>query len=219
LIRVYFFRTGSKGALHLIGGVAERVYGIINKGKATLGIILADPIGFARNLMAAVAPGFKNFIKNFVGHLKNTLKSWLFGNLARTGITLPETIDAKGIFHLALQIPDPTYHNIRRLIVGKVGDGGEEAKDKLPEMRDTVIGGIIGCVRNTIIVQAVARLLGMFTPVGAIVEAGRGIYNTSRFFVQKAEKMAEVVNSIFASITNIAQRRLAPEATYIESTL
>jgi hypothetical protein len=124
-----------------------------------------------------------------------------------------------GLHHLALQIPDPTYHNIRRLIVGKVGDGGEEAKDKLPEMRDTVIGGIIGCVRNTIIVQAVARLLGMFTPVGAIVEAGRGIYNTSRFFVQKAEKMAEVVNSIFASITNIAQRRLAPEATYIESTL
>ncbi|KAB2926849.1 MAG: hypothetical protein F9K24_22915, partial [Leptonema illini] len=182
-----------KGALHLIGGAAERVYGIINKGKATLGLILADPIGFARNLMAAVAQGFKNFVGNFVGHLKNSLKSWLFGNLARAGITLPETIDAKGIFHLAAQILGLTYQNIRSLIVGKVGDGGEEAmgvaektveivqkvstegpqamweeaKDKLASMRYTVISGIIGWVRNTIIVQAVTRLLGMFTPVGA----------------------------------------------------
>ncbi|KAB2877320.1 hypothetical protein F9K33_16560, partial [bacterium] len=143
--------------------------------------------------MATVGQGFKNFVGNFVGHLKNTLKSWLFGNLARAGITLPETIDAKGIFHLAVQILGLTYQNIRSLIVGKVGDGGEEAmgvaektveivqkvstegpqglweeaKDKLASMRYTVISGIIGWVRNTIIVQAVTRLLGMFTPVGA----------------------------------------------------
>ncbi|KAB2929867.1 MAG: DUF4157 domain-containing protein [Leptonema illini] len=234
-----------KGALHLIGGAAERVYGIINKGKATLGLILADPIGFARNLMAAVGQGFKNFVGNFVGHLKNTLKSWLFGNLAKAGITLPETIDAKGIFHLAVQILGLTYQNIRSLIVGKVGDGGEEAmgvaektveivqkvstegpqglweeaKDKLASIRDTVISGIIGWVRNTIIVQAVTRLLGMFTPVGAIIEAGRGIYNTIMFFVQKANEIASLANAIFESITNIAQRRLGPAASYIETTL
>ncbi|KAB2929909.1 MAG: hypothetical protein F9K24_18595 [Leptonema illini] len=138
-----------------------------------------------------------------------------------------------------------TYQNIRSLIVGKVGDGGEEAmsvaektveivqkvstegpqalweeaKDKLAEMRDTVIGGIIGWVRNTIIVQATTRLLGMFTPVGAIIEAGRGIYNTIMFFVQKANEIASLANAIFESIINIAQRRLGPAAAYIESTL
>jgi hypothetical protein len=234
-----------KGALKLVGPAVERVYAIINKGKATLGLILADPIGFARNLMAAVGQGFKNFVSHFVGHLQKSLQSWLFGTLGKAGITLPESIDAKGIFHLALQILGLTYQNIRGLIVSKVGDGGEEAmtvaeksveivekmategpqamweeaKAELPKMRDTVIGGIIGWVRNTIIVQAVTRLLGMFTPVGAIIEAGRGIYNTIMFFVQKAEEIAEVVNSIFESITNIAQKRLAPAASYIESTL
>jgi len=144
-----------------------------------------------------------------------------------------------------VQILGLTYQNIRGLIVSKVGDGGEEAmtvagksveivekmategpqamwgeaKAELPKMRDTVIGSIIAWVRNTIIVQAVTRLLGMFTPVGAIIEAGRGIYNTIMFFVQKANEIASLANAIFESITNIAQRRLGPAASYIESTL
>ncbi|KAB2932469.1 MAG: DUF4157 domain-containing protein, partial [Leptonema illini] len=70
-----------KGALKLVGPAVERVYGIINKGKAILGLILADPIGFARNLMAAVGQGFKNFVSHFVGHLQKSLQSWLFGTL------------------------------------------------------------------------------------------------------------------------------------------
>ena len=144
-----------------------------------------------------------------------------------------------------MQILGLTYQNIRGLIVSKVGDGGEEAmtvagksveivekmategpqamwgeaKAELPKMRDTVIGSIIAWVRNTIIVQAVTRLLGMFTPVGAIIEAGRGIYNTIMFFVQKANEIASLANAIFESITNIAQKRLGPAASYIESTL
>ncbi|KAB2928499.1 MAG: hypothetical protein F9K24_21880 [Leptonema illini] len=155
--------------------------------------------------MAAVGQGFKNFVSHFVGHLQKSLHSWLFGTLGKAGITLPESIDAKGIFHLAVQILGLTYQNIRGLIVSKVGDGGEEsmtvaeksveivermategpqamweeAKEELPKMRDTVIGSIVEWVRNTIIVQAVTRLLGMFTPVGAIIEAGRGIYSAT----------------------------------------
>ena len=112
------------------------------------------------------------------------------------GIEVPTSLNLKGILKLVLQILNLTWTNIRKKIVKQLGPKGEAimerveqvvsfvsafatggidaiiemVKDMAGSIKETFIGGIIEWVRNTIIVQAITKLVMMFNPVGAIVQ-------------------------------------------------
>ena len=60
-----------RGALRLAGPWGEKVWEIIQAAGAVLMTILEDPLGFAKNLFAAVIKGFKQFGSNIWDHIKS----------------------------------------------------------------------------------------------------------------------------------------------------
>ena len=65
-----------------MGPTGERVLKILKKAKSTFILIIKDPLGFASNLLSAVAKGFEQFSGNIWKHLKTGLIGWLMGALS-----------------------------------------------------------------------------------------------------------------------------------------
>ena len=63
------------------GGASEQVLGILRRAGEAFGMIVRDPMGFARNLVAAVRGGFERFAENIGTHLQRGLLGWLTGAL------------------------------------------------------------------------------------------------------------------------------------------
>ena len=98
-IKEFIFR----GALKAVGAPVEKVMGVLNKGADVIKTIISDPIGFFRNLAAAVGGGIKRFVGNIKTHLISGLIDWLTGAMSEVPITLPAKFDLKGILDLVLQ--------------------------------------------------------------------------------------------------------------------
>src|SRR5690606_38030434 len=89
-----------RGALRLAGPWAEKIWEIIQQAGAVLGKILKDPLGFAKNLFAAVIRGFKQFAGNIWTHIKAGLLGWLLGTIRGLDIQMPERLDFKGLISI-----------------------------------------------------------------------------------------------------------------------
>ncbi|HEX3045563.1 MAG TPA: hypothetical protein VHY08_12460 [Bacillota bacterium] len=234
-----------EGALTLAGAPVNMIMGILNKGKEVLGKIIKDPIGFLKNLLGAVKNGLGNFVSNIVSHLQNGLTAWLFGALSNAGIVLPDKFSLAGIFSVVSQILGVTWQAIKGLIVKKLGPIAEKvigiieksigfvvalitkgpmalldmAQEFLNELKTMFFDSLIEWVRNTIIVKAIQKLISMFNPVGAIIQAIITIYNTIQFFIERAKQIAAFVGAVFNSIAEIANGNLGKAVTAVEGAL
>ncbi len=228
-----------EGALALGGGAAQRVLGIFRRAQAVFSLIVNDPVGFVRNLIAAGVGGFRRFAANILDHLRTALFEWLFGALTGAGLQLPTRWDLMGILGLVLQILGLTYARMRERMVRLIGEpavraievafefiqiivtrGLGAAWEKILEfatgMIDTVIEGIRNWVITSIVRAAVTRLATMFNPAGAIIQAIIAVYNTVMFFIERAQQIAAMVESYLNSIENIARGNLGAAITYVE---
>jgi hypothetical protein len=89
----------------------------------------------------------------------------------------------------------------------------------LGDLKDTIVTGIQNWVIDTVIKTAIPKLLSMFTPAGAIVQAALSIYNTIMFFVEKAEQIAALVQSVLDSLANIASGAVDAAIGFIERSM
>ncbi|MCP5086626.1 MAG: DUF4157 domain-containing protein [Rhodobacteraceae bacterium] len=234
-----------RGALKLAGPYADKVWGVIQQARDTIGLILEDPLGFAKNLIGGIVGGFKQFGKNILEHLKKGLLGWIFGSIDKAGITLPEKLDFKGLVSLALQILGITYENFRKQLVKKLGPNGEKKVSmieksveivkillkegfagiwkKMLQMIDdfkkTFIGGMTKMVIKTVVEAGLSWLAGLSNPVGAIIKVVLAIYKLIVAFLERLEQIAEVAKSIFSSITNIAKGQVKQAADFIEKAI
>jgi len=231
-----------EGALALAGGAAQRVLAIFRRIGATFRLVVNDPVGFLRNLLAAVMGGFRQFGTNILTHLRTAIFDWLFGALAGAGLRLPARFDLAGIISLVLQVLGLTWDALRLRLVRIVGEpavrtletafdfirtivtqGLAAAWERIIEFAtglvDTVIDGIKAWVARTIVGQAIARIVTMFNPVGAIINAIMTIYNTVMFLVERAQQIMAFVDSVLDSITNIATGNITAAVGYVERTL
>lgn len=231
-----------EGALALAGSGGQMVLGVLRKAGAVIKRIIADPIGFLKNLLAAVFGGFKQFGANILAHLKNAIFDWLFGAMAGAGIQLPKKFDLQGILSLVLQVLGLTWQNLRLKLVRALGEpvvaGIEKTFDFLvllatqgigaawkkvlefaSGIADTVIEGIKSWVKTTIVGQAVIKLVSMANPVGAIIQSIIAIYNTVMFVVERAKQIMAFVTAVTDSIANIAAGRIGAAIAYVEQTL
>jgi len=226
----------------VMGGGGAKVMEIIRNAGGVFNTIISDPIKFVGNLVGAVKGGFQQFSGNILTHLKNGLVGWLFGALAGAGLTLPAQFDLKGIVSLVVQVLGLTYQRMRGMLVKLIGEpkvaklekafdflmmivdqGLGAAWEKITEfvggLQEMVMGGIREWVQNSIITAAITKLLSMFNPAGAVIQAVMAIYNTIMFFIERGSQIAALGEAVFSSIGTIAAGNIAGAATYVEQTM
>ncbi|MGV0025308.1 eCIS core domain-containing protein [Phormidesmis priestleyi] len=231
-----------EGVLTLAGGLGQRVLGIFNRARSVISTIIENPIGFVGNLVNAVKRGFQQFSNNVLTHLRAGLVGWLFGALAGAGLQLPQRFDLRGIVSLVVQILGLTYDRLRGTLVRLIGEenvnrvervfgflmtivtqGLSAAWERIVEfagnLQEMVMGGIRDWVARTIVGQAITRLVTLFNPAGAVIQAIMAIYNTVVFFIERAQQIGALVEAVFSSIATIASGNIAAAATYVEQTM
>jgi hypothetical protein len=238
-IKEFIFR----GALQLVGAPVEMVMGILNRAGNILRSIFENPIGFIGNLVTAIRNGLMRFMQNIGSHLLNGLVNWLFGALQGAGLQLPQRWDLAGIFSLVMQMLNLTYQQgIRPRLVRLLGEQAvtrieqvfefirdvmtrgpiaiwERIREFLSNLYEMVIGGIREFVISRIVQQGVVRLISMFNPAGALIQAVMAIWNTIQFFIERAQQIASFVNAVFESISHIASGAVGTAVNWIENSL
>jgi len=72
---------------------------------------------------------------------------------------------------------------------------------------------------RSVITAAITKLISMFNPAGAIVQAVMAIYNTVMFFIERGSQIAALAQAVFNSIGSIAAGNVAGAASYVEQTI
>jgi len=215
----------------------------VKKTGNALKAILKDPLPFVRNLVAAAKLGFQQFADNFGSHLKQGLIDWLTGSLP--GVYIPKAFSLIEFGKFALSVLGITWAQIRAKIVKALGQNGETImkaletafdivvalikggigavweliKEKLTNLKDMVIDGIVGFVTDTVIKKAIPKLISMFIPGAGFISAIVSIYDTIKVFIEKLAKMIAVVKSFVDSIVAIAAGEISSAASRVEGAL
>jgi hypothetical protein len=211
------------------------VMGVIRQAGAALGSIVRDPIGFARNLISAVRGGLGRFVANIGAHLQTGLFGWLTGALGGV-IKLPARFDLRGILSLVLDVLGVTWAAVRTRLVRLLGDPlvsrVETAVDWIQRivtgglgavadrnLADTVLGGIRDWVARSVVGTAITKLISMFNPAGAVLQAILAVYNTFQFFMERAQQIAALGQSVIGSIAAIASGNIGNAIAAVEQAL
>jgi len=219
-----------------------KLMAVLKKGHETILLILADPIAFLGHLLDAVKGGFQAFVKNIWTHLREGFMSWLFGSLAKMGIAIPADLTLPSILKLVLSVLGITYEKMRAKavkllgptavgIIEKVAEyvkelitGGpqklwEKIKEDLANLKEMVVDAIQNWLIETVVKQAVLKVVSMFNPAGAIVQAVLAIYNVVMFVIEKAQQLMALVESVVNSVSAIATGNIGSAIDWIEKSL
>jgi hypothetical protein len=232
-LRDFAVAAGSKvlefifeGVLSMAGSLGGQVMAIVRRAGGVIQQIFRDPVGFAGNLIAALRGGLSEFMTHIGSHLRNGLVGWLTGSLGGI-IRLPARLDLRGILGMALDFLGITWQRVRGKLVTLIGEralgflergagivhdlverGLGAITDRIAQFTsgivETVLGGIREWVQNSVVGAAITRLLSMFNPAGAIIQAILAVYNTVKFFIERAQQLGALASSIFDSVAAIA---------------
>jgi hypothetical protein len=228
--------------LQAIKEFKDRMVAVFKKGADTIWLIVKAPIRFLGHLLDAAKQGFGQFVDHIWEHLKAGFMQWLFGSLADAGIELPKDFSLGSVLKLVLQVLGITYDRMRAKAVKLVGERAvailekvfgflytlvtagpaklwEEMKEYLSDLKAQVIDALQSWVVTTIVKAAITKLVTMFNPVGAIVQAILTIYNFVMFIVEQAKKILALIEAIVNSVAEIASGAISRAATWIEQAL
>jgi len=223
-------------------GGADRVMGILKKVGGLFMKIVKDPVGFVGNLVKSVQGGFENFSANIMKHLRAGLMGWLFGTLSGAGLQMPAALNLKGMLSIALQVAGATYQKLRKKLVKRMGEkkvsqveksfallrsiasGGliaawKQISQSTGDVKEMVISEVRNWVITTIIKKAVLKLVSMFNPAGAVVQAVIAVYNTVMFFIERMQQIIELANAVFNSINSIAAGKIKAAIKFVEQSM
>ncbi|SDI24361.1 hypothetical protein SAMN05421846_105163 [Chryseobacterium taeanense] len=205
--------------------------------------IIADPIGFFKNLIAGVGQGFANFGANIWSHLKTGFFTWLTGATKGIDLTMPEDIfSLKGIFSITTQVLGLTWNGIRAIgsrvvgepvmkvletsfemvqIVRKEGAAGlwEHLKEQFADLKATIMDTIMDMIQTQVIQAGIKWIMGLLTPVGAFIKVAMAIIDVVKFFIQRAAQIMELIKAFIDSVAAIASGNVSAVAKSIENAL
>jgi hypothetical protein len=222
--------------------VAPAVMPYVRKAMGAFRTIIANPVGFIRNLVRAGIQGFRQFAAGFLGHLRRSLIQWLTGTLGGTGVHIPQALDLREIVRFVLSVLGLTWRNVRGKLVRVLGDTAvraletgfdlvvtlvregpaaawEKIREQITNLREMVMEQIMAFVRSRIVQAAITRLVTSLNPAGAFIQAIIAIYNTVMFFVERLRQIGQVVASFIDSISAIASGAVGAAANRVEQTM
>ncbi len=237
-------RIAIQSACDIAGIDSKRVFGFLDRAKAQIVAILKNPVRFFKNLATAVGNGIRNFLKNIKKHLITGLIGWLTGALSAVPITMPKTLDLRGVVSLGLQILGLTYANIKARVIRKfpaaekvfsaiekgveiirrVRTEGPVAlwkmvKERLANFREMVVGAIRNYVITKVATEAVTFVLSMLNPAGAIVKVVQLIYRFATFLIERWTQIKDFVSSVWDTLTAVASGNFTKVTQGVEGAL
>ena len=233
----------AKKVIEVIREIKNVILGLISAAVAAVKAIIADPIGFLGSLISGLSQGINNFFSNIWDHLLGGLFQWLTGALGPLSINIPENLfSLQGAFDLVRQVLGLTYDFVREQAVKIFGEdvvrvietgleilvifakGGlmvvwEYIKDKLTDLKQTVIDAIMNMVITEVFKAGTKWLLGLLNPVSAFVKAAMAIIDIVKFFIQRGRQILALVEAFTQAILEIASGNVAKVAAAIENAL
>lgn len=231
-----------EGLLGLLGISPPAFWAVVAKIKKFIDDIVDDPLGFAGNLLSGIGQGFSLFFDNFPAHMVRGFLTWLLGDLK--DVEIPKELSLKGIITFFLQVMGITWPNIRKLLAERVGEKNialiervwslvsmfidqgpqgiyEMVKDKLNPQAiiDQVIDMAVDFMMTAIMKNVAARLLLLFNPVGAILQAIEAIYRVLKWVFQNAARIFTLIETIVNGLADIIAGNVGGFAKTVEKGL
>ncbi len=217
------------GVIKTILQLKDLLLGVLAKAAQAVAAIIKDPIGFLGNLISAVGAGLQSFIANIGTHLKKGLVSWLLGTAAKAGLQLPEKFDLKGILVLIASLLGLTWASIRgpdrrpracpnrpwersrpacqwcrRLMTGGIGGLWEELKEKVGDLKETLLGKISEYLIPTVLIAGITWIVSLLNPACAFIKACKVIIDIVTFIITRGAQILEFVNAVLDAVIAIA---------------
>jgi hypothetical protein len=231
-----------KDVIQILRNFKARISSLLRKSADVIRQIVKDPIGFLRNLVAAVKQGFNQFARNILKHLQSGLMGFLFGAFAGAGVQNPSGFSVKALFGLVLQVLGVTKEHIRAKLVKKLGARNAERIEQAWSLVSAMIGGgpvglwgqakgylgdfkqmVVSEIRNWVIIQivkaAILWLISLLNPASALLKAIMAIYNVVMFFIERMNQIRSLVQAIVESVTNIVAGNIGAAANRIEQAM
>jgi Pput_2613-like deaminase len=238
-----------KGMIEAIGRLKDMLVSLAARVAGVIGDIIAHPIRFLENLIGAVEQGFGQFVDHIWTHLKKGLLTWLFGEVAKAGITLPDSFDLKGVLMFLGQVLGLTWDHIRTRavnvlgakVVGLIEKGSAVVQkaidvynvirdegiagvwhliqDKVEEIKDQVMDAVGGMVVDEVITAGVKWVIGLLNPASAFIKACMAIYDIVTFFMHHWDEITDVVNAVVDNLAAIVAGNIGAAAGLVEDAL
>lgn len=232
------------GLLSLAGISPPAFWALINRIQSVINDIADDPINFANNLAAALGQGFSKFFDNFSTHILSGFFDWLFSGLGSVGVQIPSDFSLKSIITFALQLMGITWPNIRRMLVKHIGEENialieqavqllstlieqgpegifELIKEKLDPQTilNQILEAAVSYLIETLITRISARIIMMFNPAGAIVQAIEVIYRIISWVFQNAARIFSLVETVVNGAAQLIAGNISGMAGAVEGAL
>ena len=232
------------GLLELVGIEPTRFWAMVDKLGHVIDGIAADPMKFANNMMTAVGQGFEQFFNRFPEHLLQGIVDWLFSKLGEAGVRLPKDFSLPSIITLFLEIMGITWARIRRLLARHIGEDNVALIEKAVELAtvfiekgpegifemikeqfnpqvilDAVIQAVKDYVMEALISRVTARILALFNPAGAILQAIEAIYRVLKWIFENAAKIFTLVETLVNGAADILAGNTGGLANAVEAAL
>ena len=182
------------------------------------------------------------FFSNFATHLLKGFLEWLLGGVK--DVQIPKEVSVKSVVTFFLQLMGITWPNIRKILVKLIGaknvalvekvyslvslliEKGPEGiyemiKEKLDPQAivDQVVQLAVDFMVSAIIKQVTARIIALFNPAGAIIQALEAIYRVLKWIFQNAAKIFTLVETVVNGIADILAGNTAGFAAAVEKGL
>jgi phage-related protein len=211
----------------------DTIQQIIANAQSAFADIKRDPIGFIRNLLAAVKQGFVQFFDNILTHLLGGLRDWLFGELASAGINPPADLTFESILGFVLDVLGLTMDNVWERLEMKLGpervaqirgaidtltgiwtfikdvwERGpiaiwEYVQEQLSNLWTMLLEQVQNWVVTQIITQVTTRLLSMLDPTG-IMAVVNSFIAFYRAIQSFIEKLREMLEIVNSFVAGVA---------------
>lgn len=206
---------------------SELLGSIIENAKRAYADIKKDPVGFLKNVLAALKEGLSSFLSNILGHLKDGLVGWLTRGLGKAGVQLPTDWSMGSILKLVLDVlgigieklweklarkigPEKVakirgvinrlegaWEWIRDVMENGIGALWKHLADKVGDLWDTLLGMARDWVMGELIEKALARLVSMLDPTGIMA-----IIRSAQAFFNAIQSAIEYLRDILVIVND-----------------
>lgn len=233
-----------EGLLELVGIPPASFWAVVNRIQSVIQDIANDPLNFANNLVNAIGQGFQRFFDHFTDHILGGFFDWLFSGLGAVGVNIPSDFSLKSIITFFLELMGITWPRIRELLARHLGEENvalierayeiianliemgpegifEMLKEQLDPQRilDQVLQAAIEFLVEALITRVTARILMMFNPAGAIIQAIELIYRVLRWIFDNAARIFSLVETIVNGAAALIAGNITGMATAVEGAL